>query len=182
MTQDHGFGKIQIAKTLKVMFSISVVSMLGLSTALISSSAEDSYTYVVASPNVVKEGEKSTLTAIGYIYGDGKYNISVEFWEIDIYDDRHQTVDHLWTAPGPEDLSVGTCTASITVKAAGRFECSTEITPSELSTGNGEEEGDWTEYVATVSINNGDEKRTGGVELIYCDYCGSKGQAIKGEG
>lgn len=179
MTQDYGVGKIQIAKMLKALFSISVVSMLGLSAVLMPTSAEDSYTYVVASPNVVKEGEKSTLTAIGYIYGDGKYSISVEFWEIDIYDDRHQTVDHLWTAPGIEDLSVGTCTASITVKTAGRFECSAEIIPSELSAGNGEDEGDWTEYVATVSINKGDEKRTGGVELIYCDYCGSKGQAIK---
>jgi hypothetical protein len=182
MTQDHGLGKIQLGKTMKVLFSISVVSMLGLSATLMSTSAEDSYSYVVATPTSVEKGEKATLTAIGYIYGDGKYSVSVEFWETDIYEDAHQSIDHLWTSPAKPDDSVGTCTASITVKAAGRFECSVEITPSELSKGNAEDEGDWTEYVATVSLNKGDGKKTGGVELIYCDYCGSSDEGIKGEG
>jgi len=173
MIQNHGLAKIRIGKIVKVLLGISTISMLGLSTMLISANAVDSYAYVVASPNVVEEGQTTTLTLIGYIYEDGKYNISVEFMETDMFEDRHQSADSLWTTPGAPDVSVGKCTASITVKTAGRFECSTEITPSELTKGNSEDEADWTEYFATVSINNGEASKTGGLELIYCPYCSS---------
>lgn len=172
MTQNHGLGKIRVAKIVKVLFGISIVFMLGLSTLLIPVNAADSYAYVVASPNIVKEGEKTTLTLIGYIYGDGKYNISVEFWETDMFEDRHQSVDSLWTAPISPDLPVGTCTESITVDTADRFECSVDVIPSELTKGNSEDEADWTEFYATVSIN-GEESKTGGLELVYCPYCSS---------
>jgi len=180
MTQNDGLGKIRITKIVKILFSISVVSMLGLSTLLIPTNAApiptnafDSYAYVVASPNIVNEGEKTTLTLIGYIYGDGKYNISVEFWETDMFEDRHQSVDSLWTAPITPDLSVGTCTASITVDTADRFECTADVIPSELTKGNGEDEADWTEFYATVSINDDEKTKTGGLELVYCPYCSS---------
>jgi len=172
MIQNHGLAKIRIGKIVKVLFGISAISMLGLSTMLISANAVDSYAYVVASPNVVEEGQTTTLTLIGYIYEDGKYNISVEFMETDMFEDGHQSVDHLWTAPITPDVSVGKCTTSVTVKTAARFECSADVTPSELTKGNSEEEADWTEYYATVSIN-GEESKTGGLELVYCSYCSS---------
>ena len=179
MIQTRVLDKIRIRKIVKVLFGISAISMLGLSTMLISANAVDSYAYVAATPTVVEKGQTTTLTLIGYIYEDGKYNISVEFMETDMFEDLHQGIDHLWTAPVEPDLSVGKCTTSITVKTAARFECSAEVTPSELTKGDSEDEADWTEYYAMVSIN-GEEMKTGGLELVYCSYCSSDVE-IKGE-
>lgn len=170
MIENRVSDKIRIGKIVQVLFGISVISMLGFSTTLISASAVDAYAYVVASPNVVKEGETTTLTLIGYIYEDGKYNISVEFMDTDMFEDRHQGVDHLWTAPITPDVSVGKCTTSVTVKNAARFECSADVIPSDLMKGETEAEADWTEFYAVVSIN-GEEMKTGGLELVYCAYC-----------
>ena len=170
MIQNHGLDKTRIGKIAKVLFGISVISMLGFSTTLISANAVDSYAYVVASPNVVEEGQTTTLTLIGYIYEDGEYNISVEFRDTDMFEDRHQTVDSLWTAPITPDVSVGKCTTSVTVKTAARFECSVDVIPSELMKGETEAEADWAEFYAMVSIN-GEESKTGGLELVYCSYC-----------
>ena len=165
MIGNHNLTRIGIVpKVIKLVLSISVICLLGFSFLLIPINAADLYAYVTASPNQVQKGQTSTLTLTGYIYGDGKYDISVEFWESNQFDDRHQNTN----AP---DQSVGSCTTSVTVTKAGTFKCSHDIVPSKYSEGNIEEEGDWTEYYATVKINNSESYKTSDLTLIYCTYC-----------
>lgn len=119
------------------------------------------YAYITASPVVVERGQTSTLTVTGYIYGSGTYQISVEFWDSDQFEDIAST-----------DERVGDCETSITVKNVASFNCSLDVVPSEFMAGNMEDEADWVEFYAKVTTTDIEGYNTGRV-LVYCGWCNS---------
>jgi len=148
-----------VSKITKLVFSTLVVCLLGFSLFLIPAHALSIYAYITASPVVVEKGQSSTITVTGYLYGSGTYEINVQFWDSDQFEDIKSTDD-----------TVGSCETSVTVNGVGSFKCSYDVVPSEFMTGNIEEEADWVEFYAVVTTKDIESYNTGRV-LVYCSWC-----------
>lgn len=121
--------------------------------------ADSIYAYISADPVVVESGQTSTLTVGGFLYGSGTYEVSVELWDSDQFEDIKSTDDR-----------VGSCKTSVTVNKVGSFTCTYDVIPSEFMVGNMDEEADWVEFYAVVSAKGIESYNTGRV-LVYCSWC-----------
>ncbi|MFQ5941648.1 MAG: hypothetical protein ACE5KA_08130 [Nitrososphaerales archaeon] len=146
---------------------VAAVCFMGLSLFMIPVQADPIYAYIVADPVFVEEGESSTLTVNGFLYGSGTYEIDVEFWDEDKFEDIVTTDD-----------KVGSCNTSVTVDTVGTFTRSFEVTPSDYMQGNQDEEADWVEYYALVSTKDIEDYNTRTV-LVYCSWCNSEALGTK---
>lgn len=152
-------------KIVKLAFSFVALSLLSFS-FLIPAHAESIYAYITADPIVTEMGKTSTLTVTGFLYGSGTYDISVEFWDSDKYED-------IVTA----DDQVGSCKTSVTTKFAGTFTCTFNVVASDFMKGNIDEEADWVEYYAIVTTK--DMSYNTGNALVYCSWCSGQELAPK---
>ena len=148
-----------MANITKIMFGITAISLLSFPLLVIPASAASMYAYTTASPVVVENGQSTTLTVIGYLYGSGTYEINVAFWDSDKFEDIKSTDD-----------SVGSCKTSVTITVAGSFKCSYDVIPSEFMKGNIEDEADWVEFYAIVTTKGVESYNTPTV-LVYCSWC-----------
>lgn len=146
-----------MSKIVKLAFSIAALSLLSFS-FLIPAHAESIYAYITADPVVAEKGKTSTLTVTGFLYGSGTYDVNVEFWDSDKFEDIVTTDDN-----------VGSCKTSVTVKFAGTFTCTFNVVASDFMQGNMEEEADWVEYYAIVTTK--DSSYNTGTVLVYCSWC-----------
>lgn len=151
-----------MSKIVGLALGISVLGLLAFSPFLIPVQAESIYAYIAASPVIVEKGQSSTLTVGGYLYVSGKYEINVEFWDSDQFED----------IASPDDR-VGECKTSVTVTGVGKFTCSLDVIPSEFMTGNMEDEADWVEFYAKVTTKGVENYNTGTV-LVYCSWCNAE--------
>ena len=158
----------------KIASLVAVTSVLGLlvfSPFLIPIQAvpiqsESIYAYVSANPTVVESGQKTTVTIAGFMYGSGTYQINVELWDSDKYEDRHQSTND------PDDRIDG-CKASVSVEDVDTFECKFDVVPSDLMKGDMEDEADWIELYAKVSTKGIDNYETSTI-LVYCNWCNTE--------
>jgi len=152
-----------MSKIVGLALGISVLGLLAFSPFLIPVKAESIYAYIAASPVIVEKGQSSTLTVAGYLYGSGTYEINVEFWDSDEFED----------IASPDDR-VDECKTSVTVTGVGKFTCSLDVIPSEFMTGNMEDEADWVEFYGKVTTKGVENYNTGRV-LVYCSWCNAEG-------
>ncbi len=131
--------------------------------------AASMYAYITANPTVVEKEQISTLTASGYIYGSGTYNVNVEFWDSDQFEDIPSTDDR-----------VGDCKTTVSVKEVGSFTCTFNVTPSKLMAGNIEDEADWVEFYVKITTTGIDDYKTSTI-LVYCSWCSGDTEIKKGE-
>lgn len=146
----------------KIMLGITAISLLNFSLLVMPASAASMYAYVTASPVAVENGQSTTITVIGYLYGSGTYEINVAFWDSDKFEDIKSTDD-----------SAGSCKTSVTITVAGSFKCSYDVIPSEFMKGNIEDEADWVEFYAIVTTKGVESYNTGQF-LVYCNWCNAE--------
>ena len=151
-----------MSKMVGLVLFISVLGLLAFSPFLIPVKAESIYAYIAASPVIVEAGQSSTLTVAGFLYGSGTYEINVEFWDSDQFEDIASADDE-----------VGICKTTVTVKEVSSFKCSYDVIPSEFMTGNMEDEADWVEFYAKVTTKGVENYNTGTV-LVYCSWCNAE--------
>ena len=149
----------------------TVAFFLGFSLLTIPANGASIYAYISADPVVVESMQSSTLTVGGFLYGSGTYEVNVEFWDSDKYEDIDSADDR-----------VGSCKTSVTVNKVGTFKCSLDVVPSEFMAGNMDEEADWVEFYALVTAQGVEGYNTGTV-LVYCSWCsaGALGPAPLGQ-
>jgi hypothetical protein len=138
---------------------VAAVCFMSLSLFMIPVQADSIYAYITADPVVTENGQSSTLTVSGYLYGTGTFAVNVEFWDSDKFEDITSDDDH-----------VGSCDTTVTVKGVGSFTCKFDVVASEFMAGNIDEEADWVEFYAIVTTKSVESYNTGTV-LVYCSWC-----------
>jgi len=138
---------------------IAAVCFMSFPLFMIPVQGDSIYAYTTADPVVTEKGQSATLTVSGFLYGTGTFEVNVEFWDSDKFEDIPSDDDH-----------VSSCKTSVTVKGVGTFTCSYKVIPSEFMAGNIEDEADWVEFYAIVTAKGVESYNTGTV-LVYCSWC-----------